>query len=115
MPPIAGGRHWAKLADDTNVLFYIPTTYDGSEPARVLMLIHDMYSSPVGILEASGFESLANEHNLVLIAPEESSRSSAWTDRDFPKLGRVADGGQETRLHRSVDCFWSRGSGAVAR
>ena len=85
------GKHKGLMIDQTEVLYYIPKTFD-PKTAQYLFLIHETMNlrSRNALNMISRFERLSNAQNLVLIAPVFScTYSRKVSQRDFKESGTL--------------------------
>ncbi len=89
-PPIAKG--WRGVLAEPGLadwFAYIPKSYDPDRPQPLVMLLHQNFNEPGQLLEASGFEAIAEQEKFVVIAPVDEYMIP-WEDpHDIVRLAEV--------------------------
>ena len=90
------GPHEGLMIGETEVLYYVPSTYDPRN-ARYLFTIHGAgdWHRPGALTLIAQFKKTAENHNLILIAPSFDAifRRPLDSDRDLDGRGRLRDRG----------------------
>lgn len=61
---------------------YVPTPYDPSTRHRVVLLLHDRTRSADRVLRDTALMPLADEHQLIIVAPSSSNMTFPWNPAD---------------------------------
>lgn len=72
---------------------YVPKSYTGRRKVPLLVLLHQTYESAYEILTISGFEALAEEHEFIVVAPQQGDVFGNWRKEpnDLPTIRGVID------------------------
>lgn len=68
---------------------FIPTNYDSAKPAPLVLLFHDDHQTANGFYWDTGFEEVAEEHNVLLAFPRDQDLLH-WRDHDDIHVGEDA-------------------------
>lgn len=110
--------HFDEAGIDMQYALYVPTTYDASTPSPLIVLLHGLGSSSMGVIRYAGLTDLAEERGYIVVAPmgynsrgwygsrgtgRSSSRGDAASDPD--NLGELSEEDVLNVLHITLDEF----------